>query len=186
MKRAFLALAFLLLLAISTWAQLPMCSESETIIDTTHVELSFSTTASKSVYAWDIVIERTNAGRIDAAIDPTTIKFSGDCSGLNAMSTSQIFDMIAMTTVSQEVGQGYITCPSSCVNPVITKIYLPACVHRSGSDSTTRFESCSPTSCCVRTYSVCCPNGTGSPVITLLSSQSSGCTPNSYCESTCP
>jgi hypothetical protein len=185
MKRAFLALAFLLLLAISTWAQTPACSDSETVVDTTHVELSFSTTTSRTI-AWEVVIERASSGRIDAVINPTSIKFSGDCSGLNTMPTSQIFDVIAMATVSQEVGSGYMTCSASCASPTITKIYLPACVHRAGTDADTHFESCSPNSCCTRTYSVCCPNGTGSPVITLISSQSTGCTPNSYCESTCP
>jgi hypothetical protein len=65
-------------------------------------------------------------------------------------------------------------------------VIASGCVHRSGLDTNTRFEPCSLTSCCIRTYAVCCPNGTSSPVITLLSSQITGCSPSGYCESTCP
>lgn len=183
MKRAFLALAFLLLLATSTWAQTPPCLEADTVVDTVQLQLSLSTTEH---LVWDFYLGRAASGRMEYAINPASIKFSGSCSNLNTMSTSQIFDMIATATVSQGVGLGFTTCPSSCTSPSITKVFVPGCVHRSGSDADTRFEPCPSTPCCVRTYSVCCPNGTGSPVITLLSSQSSSCTPSSYCESTCP
>jgi len=187
MKRAFLALAFLLLLAISARAQTPSCLDSgESVVDTLHLQVSFSTSSSSASIAVEAFVGRTLSGRTDYIINTSSIKFSGDGSGINSKSTLQIFDMIAMATVSQGISQGLTNCPTSCTNPTVTKVITSGCVHRSGSDTNTHFEPCSPTSCCVRTYSVCCPNGTGSPVITLLSSQSSGCTPNSYCESTCP
>jgi hypothetical protein len=65
-------------------------------------------------------------------------------------------------------------------------VVIPACVARSGSGISTKFSTCANSGCCTRYYGVCCPNGQGSPVVTLLSSSSTGCSGTGTCESTCP
>src|ERR1041384_962500 len=121
MKRAILALAFLLLLTISSVAQLPQCADSGgTLIDTLHLQLTFSssytlrmqgTSTSGSTYQaiWAVIVERTSTGKINYIIDASSITFSGDCGPVDVMSTTQIFDMLAMATVSQGLAMGYMT-----------------------------------------------------------------------------
>jgi len=197
MKRAILALAFLLLLTIPSWAQFAPCAEDGSVsIDTTTLHLTISsnsafalrggiTTSTTTTHvAWLVTTDRSASGRINYSISAPSITFSGDCSIVDGMSTVQIFDMLAKATVSQGLATGDLSCPAACTAPLITKVMTVGCVARTGSDSTTHFVPCVPGGCCVRTYSICCPNGNGSPVITLTGSQSSGCT-GSNCMSTC-
>ncbi len=190
MKRALQALVLLLLLPIPVWSQSTSCTEGVTITDTVQmkVEMSAQSGASSSI-AWELMIGRTSGGQVNYYINPSSIVFSGDGSVVNAMTTVQVFDLIATATVSQGISLGATPCPSSCGTPSYATVVQPSCVNRTGSGTSTSFGSCPSPGCCIRTYSVCCPNGQGSPVVTLISSQSSGCSAmgaGGNCSSTCP
>ncbi len=190
MKRALQALVLLLLLPIPVLSQSMPCSDPEnTIIDTVKAELDVASGSSSSTIMWEYLVERTSTNQISFRIAVPSIRFSGDSTWVNSATTVQIFDLIAMATVSNGVSMGTPTCPSSCGAPSYASVVQPSCVERSGSGSSTQFTSCPSSGCCIRTYSVCCPNGSGSPVIMLVSSQNSGCSgigPSGNCSSTCP
>lgn len=190
MKRALLALVLLLLLPIPVWSQSTSCNEQgTTIIDTVQMKLEFSTSGHVTGMIWELMIGRTSGGQTNYYINPASISFSGDGTAVDAMTTLQVFDLIATATVSQGISLGATPCPSSCGTPSYATVVQPSCVNRTGSGTSTSFGSCPSPGCCIRTYSVCCPNGQGSPVVTLISSQSSGCSAmgaGGNCSSTCP
>lgn len=191
MKRALQALVLLLLLPIPVWSQSTSCSEpGSTVIDTVQGKLEISNqSGNQGAIIWELIATRTSGGHTNYYINPATITFNGDGALVDALTTVQVFDLIATATVSQGIALGATPCPSSCGTPSYATVVQPSCVNRTGSGTSTSFGSCPSPGCCIRTYSVCCPNGQGSPVVTLISSQSSGCSAmgaGGNCSSTCP
>ena len=185
MKRAVTALALLLLLSIPGWANpTTSCVDSTAVpIDTVTSELTLATTGQA---IWEWFVGRTSNGQTIYSINPESIHFTGNCDSLNGMSTASIFDLLAKTTVAQGIALGYTKCSTSCSPPTTVTVVIPACVQRTGTSSSTHFYTCSNSGCCIRYYGVCCPNGNGAPTVTFLGSTSSGCSPTTGCESTCP
>lgn len=192
MKRALQALVLLLLLPIPVWSQSTPCnSQGEILSDTVTMKLEVSSQSGSSSgqLAWELLHERTSSGQTNYYINPSSIRFTGDGAIIDALTTLQVFDLIATATVSQGISLGATPCPSSCGTPSYATVVQPSCVNRTGTGTSTSFGSCPSPGCCIRTYSVCCPNGQGSPVVTLISSQSSGCSgmgAGGNCSSTCP
>lgn len=190
MKRALLASLALLFCSVSCWAQSNPCSEpGSTVIDTVEMQITVppSGQTQAGTWIWEFLIERTSSGQTNYVINASSISFKGDATVANSMSTTQIFNMIATATVSHGVAVGFTGCPPTCDKPSYATVVQPSCVQRSGSGESTHFEPCPSPGCCIRTYSVCCPNGPGSPQIVLINSQSSGCPGvNGQCSSTCP
>jgi|GEM_PF-2585693 len=193
MKRALLAFVFLATYSTYSFAQTQWCIESGAeITDSVEVELTVSGQGGGTAQAiWEILAYRTTSGQVNYMIDPASISFKGDASVINALTTQQIFDLIGMATVSEGVAIGATPCPSSCLTPSYATVVQPSCVSRTGTGESTSFESCYSSGCCVRVYSVCCPNGQGMPQVVLISSQSPGCSGASGygpgpCTSTCP
>jgi hypothetical protein len=146
-------------------------------------------TKNNGQFSWEICIWRNEStGQTSYSIRSESISYTGDGTVINGMTTPEIFDLLAQTSVAQLVAQGSIPCNPDCSTAQATAmLFTTACVQRSGSGASTQFLPCDALSCCMRTYSVCCPYGPGNPVIQLLSSQSSGCTStNVACETTCP
>lgn len=188
MKRAIAALILLPLLSIPGWSSSIPCTESgSTTTDTITSEIVLPSTGGQATAIWEFLSTRNSSGQISYVIDATSIYFTGDGSVVDGMSTIQVFDMIAKATVGQGIALGYTACPTSCNSPVYVTVRQPACVTRTGSGLSTHFAQCQLTGCCVRQYSVCCPNGQSTPVITLVSSTSPNCQGGGpYCETTCP
>jgi hypothetical protein len=200
MKGALLAFALLLVCVISAHSQqIPCIDAGSTLDDTVYQSLTIPggifglsrsglspLSSGGLILSWEFISERTSSGQHNYVISIPSISYSGDCSGVDGMTASQILDLIAKATVSRGVALGYTPCPASCAVPTLAKVSQPACVKRTGSGCATHFSACVPIECCVRFYSVCCPNGTTSPQITLLGSQSGGCSGLEGCEATCP
>lgn len=189
MNRALLALVLLLLLPIPVRPQSAVCSDQgSTIIDTMQMEIGIPSQSGKvASLLWEVIVDRTSGGQVNYRIDPGTIRFQGDAAVINSLSTSQVFDLIATTTVSNGVAIGTTPCPTSCTTPSYATVVQPSCISRSGSGESTRFDACYSSGCCRRTYSVCCPNGPGSPQVVLVNSQGTTCLGmGGGCESTCP
>lgn len=136
-----------------------------------------------------IGVLRTSAGHIDYVCDISSLVFTGDSTVINGTSTIQLFDLIGSAAVAQGIQLGYTSCSSSCPGTDTVRVIQESCVHRLGSGTSTVFTACLPKNYCFRSYTYCCPSGTGSPLITKLS-LSSGltCTPDltGPCQPTCP
>ncbi|MEO6046698.1 MAG: hypothetical protein ABIQ57_04420 [Candidatus Kapaibacterium sp.] len=117
-----------------------------------------------------------------------SIYFTGDGGGIDNTTTIAFFDMLAQVVVSQGIAQGYTPCPASCSTPKIARVYLASCVKRTGQTATTHFSACVPEAFCYREYSICCPNGIATPVLTKIIHEGTSCSgsPGSQCEPTCP
>lgn len=180
-----MALALLLLLSIPGWSNQTYCVDTTaTPIDTISADMALSNSGN---VVWEIYVERTSSGQTVYKINPASISFTGSCDSVNGMPTSAIFDMLAKATVINGIALGHTSCPSQCTPPTTTTVVMPACVSRTGSGSTTHFTTCSGSGCCTRYYSVCCPNGQGAPIVTLIGSNSTGCSSSSTsCQTTCP
>lgn len=185
MRSAVTALVLLLVLSVECWSQSNPCLDANvTVLDTVggRVELS-----SGNDIVWEVFVARTGSGQINYVINVGSIQFTGDGAVVDAMSTKQIFDLIAQMTVAQGIGLGYTSCPSNCNTPTQAVVKIPACVQRIGTGTDTHFTVCGGSGCCTRVYNVCCPTGNGVPLITLASSNSPGCSGAAAgCESTCP
>lgn len=166
------------------------------IVDTVQASLVLSESSSSSRFlfadadnrlSWEHIVTRPAPGEIEFHIPVDSIRFSGDGSAADSLSTQDLFALIAQTTILDAISLGYISCSGTC--PGITvRVYLPSCVQRSGSGSSTSFTSCSSSQCCVREYQVCCPAPNGSPVLTPVQSQTPSCLSSAAigCESACP
>jgi hypothetical protein len=150
-------------------------------------------TKNNGQFSWEICIWRNETtGQTAYSISPGSIDYTGDGTVINGMTTPEIFDLLAQTSVAQLVAQGIIPCNPDCSTAGTTALlFTTACVQRTGSGQNTQFLPCDALSCCMRTYSICCPYGPDNPVIQLISSQSSGCSgsttaTSTSCETTCP
>ncbi len=132
----------------------------------------------------DICVWRTSTGRVDYVVKTESIRFVGNCADADSISTADLFDLLAQADISQGIALGYTPCGVPCSESETTRVYADACVQRVGSGCTTQFIACAGSGYCSRRYSVCCPNGPGSPVLNLLSIDAPACA-GSGCESAC-
>jgi hypothetical protein len=187
MARTVCAVILLFLVGRAGYAQ-GLCGDSTAIkVDTIHVDLLLSPT---STISWEAVFFATSRGGNPVlSVSPSSITFLGDGTVPNGMTTVQIFDLVARTSVARAVASGRVHCSSSCAVPDTVKVSVAGCVERTGTGINTRFAVCLSSGCCVRLYAVCCPKGVGSPTITLLNTFSPTCTglggSGRPCESTC-
>jgi|GEM_PF-1921755 len=122
-------------------------------------------------------------GRPVIAISNGTVDFKGDPVAVEKMSASEIFAMLTQAAIGQGLGRKSLSCTAEC-GGYLVEVVQPACVSREMTESGMVLKTCNLSDCCVKTYMVCCPTGSASPVIKEVSSKGSGCT-SSGCESTC-
>ena len=124
-------------------------------------------------------------GRPAISISDGTVEYKGDPTILGNTTAAELFRMLTQAAIGQAVARGDIACTPDCntTNGTV-QIIQPACVHREPSYDGMNFVSCDGYACCVKTYMVCCPDGSSSPVVKEISSKSSGCV-DPKCESTC-
>ncbi len=122
-------------------------------------------------------------GRPVIAISTGEVGFEGDPAGVEKMPASEIFTMLTQAAIGQAVGRKSLRCTAEC-GGYLVEVVQPACVFREITERGMVLKTCNLSDCCVKTYMVCCPTGSGSPVVKEVSSKSSGCT-SSGCESTC-
>jgi len=184
MKKALATLALLLLLSIQGWSNSLSCIDpTATPIGTGTFEMPLSSTCQS---IWEITILRTSGGQIIYMISPESIHFSGSGDAVNSLTTSNIFAMISIETVSQGVALGYTQCPNSCSSPATATVMVAQCVLRIGSGTATSFAAGSGSDCCTRHYDVCRSNAQSAPVVTLSSAGGGSCSGAGSYESTCP
>lgn len=135
------------------------------------------TTCSDQVIVWQL-----SSGRTDYVLDPNAISISAPCTGIDGLSTSALFSMLAQAAVTQGVAAGFSLCPANCSDGSLVRVYFPACVNRTGSGCSTSFPPCG-SNYSTRDYTVCCPTS-GATLLTLLSSFCPSCT-GVGCSSTC-
>ncbi len=133
----------------------------------------------------EICIWRTQMG-IVYSITPSSFTFGGDGSVIDSLLTSTIFDLASQTAIGQGIVKGYSTCSADCSNNIVL-VQVPSCVQRTGGGISTQFISCETGSCCMRSYNVCCPDGSGAPTLQLVGTSGGGCgaSSGSGCESLC-
>jgi hypothetical protein len=149
---------------------------------------SYGTKPKSSGVGIEVTVWRVN-GQVIYSVDPRMLTFSGDGPTIDSMRTMDLFNLMAQVIIGQGLSNGYSTCTGTCRENLV-KVSFPACVARVGSGVNTRFESCNPGECCVRTYAVCCSDGSNAPFIQLVGSSGSACSGSgpsgTNCESTCP
>lgn len=128
-------------------------------------------------------------GRPEIYVNLDSTWLDGDGALIDALSTRELFDIIAMAAVSKAIAQGTTNCPVNCgVTGETVRVIIPSCVKRIGSGSGTMFADCNPGTQCVREFIVCCANSLGVPLIQEINPGGSGggCGANSEgCEPTC-
>ncbi|HVZ38531.1 MAG TPA: hypothetical protein VHI13_04590 [Candidatus Kapabacteria bacterium] len=129
--------------------------------------------------------------RTDIYVDLDSTYFTED-DGWDNMSTKEIFDLIGQVAVAETVQKGLLNCVTSCVlGQPLTRVIVPACVHRDGKGIETHFKACDETSACIREYLVCCPVDALFPTIqmtlcSIVNGIAGGCNADGTgCESTC-
>lgn len=125
--------------------------------------------------------------RIECGVTAESIRFNGiDPDKIDSLSTMELFNLISQVALGQALNNGYTGCSNTCRNTF--RVNLPACVERNGRGLETRFSSCRPGYCCTRIYSLCCPDGSTSPVVKLIGTENGGdCAGvGPTCQSTCP
>lgn len=135
-----------------------------------------------------ICVWRTSTGSVDLIGDPASVKFSGTC--LTDIPASSLFGMLGQAAASKAVALGYVQCGSKCDGAVAVRYKTVTCVKQSGTGTLATFGECTDVQC-VRSYTVCCPNGPGSPSISRAPEVNTGCgdTPigcQSACDDNCP
>jgi hypothetical protein len=135
-----------------------------------------------------ICVWRTSTGGTDLIGDPTTVKFSGSC--LTDIPASDLFGMFGQAAVVKAVGLGYVQCSPVCDATVAARYLTATCVSKNGNGNSTRFDPCTTVQC-VRSYTVCCPNGPDSPTVNRAPADNAGCGAapagcQSACDQNCP
>jgi hypothetical protein len=136
------------------------------------------------VYVWSI------GGKTVYAPNLNAMTFSGSDQAIDDMSTMDLLNLIAQVSVGQGLAHNYSTCGGTSTSNQV-KVAYPSCISRVGSGLNTRFESCGGDGCCIRTYAVCCPDGSNAPYIKLIGASSSATcggtgASGGACVSTCP
>lgn len=187
MIHALILSLVLSLLPLCLTAQAVICGDaSGGVLAKSTFEATLQYANSSAVVVFDVTTFRTASGQIGHAVDPKTIRFTGEDAAVDGSTTAQIFDLIAKSGIAKGLALGYPACPIPCEAPVVVTFGFPSCVTRTGLGVGTTFDSCG-TGCCIRYYTVCCPSGVQSPSITLLRVDTKPCGGGlPICEPTCP
>ncbi len=197
MKAIAAALLLCVFASIARAQSLPCGSEGGTVITTIEAsvelisggDIAYASGNDSYQVSWEIFVLLTSSGQKNYYIDPASISLAGNPTSINNTTTRALFGAMARATIAAGVAQGYTPCPGSCATPAMSEVNIPSCVGRHGTGLNTFFTTCAPGACCVRAYTVCCPNGpSGAAVINLIGSSGSTCSGSSYgasCESTC-
>ncbi|MBS1910745.1 MAG: hypothetical protein JST22_02040 [Bacteroidetes bacterium] len=160
-------------------------------VETPHISSEKQPTVSTD-HDLSLVIAVFRVGiRTDVYVNVDSITFTKD-DGWDNMSTREIFDLIGQVAVSESLQKGLLNCVASCLlAQPLTRVIVPACVHRDGKGIETHFTACDETSICIREYIVCCPVGALFPTIqmtlcSIVNGIAGGCNADGTgCESTC-
>jgi hypothetical protein len=134
---------------------------------------------------WGILNADGDTVRRDLELRPETVQIVGNCPDVDSAATTEIFELLIQSAIAQGLAQGRLHCGVICNDGIPTvRVYIPACVRRTGSGCSTQFQSCQPITYAVQDYKICCPAGPGEPQITLIYSSSPGCAGGSGCEPT--
>jgi hypothetical protein len=132
----------------------------------------------KSTVSWNICVWLTGSGQIEYSVDESTIHFNDTCGVVDGLSTAAIFNRIGKESVVQGFSLGYTPCPES--GSGTTAVTFVACVHRTGSGSSTSFSACGEV-LARKSYSFHCLD---SLTVTATGCESSGSC-SGDCESVC-
>lgn len=181
----------IILIAGPVWAQQSCLTDSSQgeVISTMRVAVNLGGSGKHSnTVALEVMVLRTRDGMIQYSINPGSFRFYGDPLEIDKYSTRDIFRLAEQAAIARGIMEGYTECTPDC-KAVTVRVCQAACVSRSGSGLETKFESCDPTACCVRTYQVCCPDGSGTPVTRLVAIEGGQCgvsgADSGDCESIC-
>lgn len=202
MKKVQTVIALLLLAAISAVAQTPCAphpsDRAAILIGSFTVRVDIAQTAgvsgktgkkgTKCTVEQLICVWRASNGQVDLIGDPATVKMTGTC--LTDLPATELFQLLGRSAVAKAVALGHIQCSPTCTGQAAARYLTVTCVSKSGSGIQTKFGPCT-TIQCVRSYTVCCPNGTGAPIINRAPADNGGCgsTPvgcQSACDQNCP
>ncbi len=123
----------------------------------------------------NVFVFRTSNGGIDVLLDLTGIAINGDGdgSGLDSTSANDLVDLLNRAAIARSLNLGYLPCQPSGI-PV--RLWNNSCVMRSGSGTSTSFDSCPGTDFCSTDYSAKCTNPGGPSAINCLSQSGMPCT----------
>lgn len=185
--------------SVPAFSQATLCFGSELIVlDTFNVQLVLSEGSARSAtlpvlgdagstVVWEYVTLRPAPGEINYYIPVDSIHFSGTGSDSDSLSTGDLFDLLAQTTIANSYSLGHFTCGDSCPGTTV-RVYQQSCVQRLGIGGSTHFAPCDTASCCSREYRICCPGPNAFPVLTFVGGSSATCASTNLpgCQSTCP
>lgn len=144
-------------------------------------DLLLKTTSTHQII-YEVIVMRSPTGQTDLVVDVNTIRFTGTNTGINGLTTDQIFGYIGSNTVQQGLNMGFIKC-GGILGSSTVRVLQVGCAERVGSGIITRFVPCT-TECCIKRYTIQCLLGI--PLISLMSSEGPVCgPPNGPCRSTC-
>ncbi len=147
---------------------------------------NYETKGAAEFWIFDV---KTGGSTIDYVVNLASVRFYGNDSIINGLSTISIFDMFGKGVVAKGIFSGYTPCLPSCPGSDTVHVVQESCVHRLGSGVNTTFTACSPLDYCSRSYIYCCPSGPSSPQITqIVTGTHVVCSPdaNGVCQPTCP
>jgi hypothetical protein len=177
MKRILAAL-FVTVLACSATATAQMAVASASKIGTMTVHTAILNgpgiqTRVKKAATGDIISEITvyaiGGGQVSFTVSSSTIQSTDG--GIDALTTSQVYDLIGAAAVATANSMGYSHCTAS--PDMTTAFSAESCVVRTGSGSYTRFTPQNYSDVSTRKYNDVCI--TGGVSIDLLSTVDPGC-----------
>lgn len=171
-----IALLALLLIGVSTTAEstelLPECDFGWTVVDTLWVtsEIGELWNASEdgSEAEWVVIVIRHSGGDTALLIDPFSVRFTGNCNGIDTTKTSRIFDHIASESIRLAVADSLIGTSTDPSTPAKTRVYIPTCVTPLGAGSATTYSTISECNQAVRHFRYSTPPGTFNRVVTAV------------------
>lgn len=187
MKRIImLVLLFLFYFPLAGRAQI--CNEGQSLGVISGIQTVLQGPSGTSVMSThEIFGFRLSNGEIMYVVNLESIQFvAGDPSVVDRTSTAAIFSAIAESSVRKGYDLGYYNpCPSTCGTPLETQVRQNCCVDRFGTGLATKFKACEISQCCIRTYTICCPEGAPEPEIKLKGATGGPCS-GDECHNTCP
>jgi hypothetical protein len=90
-----------------------------------------------------VVVWRSSTGRVDYVLDANSFDQGDSSAGLDSLTTPSVFDRITHATMLRGSAVGYADSTADSLSPGHSWVFVPACVERTGSGSTTEITSCS-------------------------------------------
>lgn len=113
----------------------------DTLSATTDIDHLWGSVESESQAEWLVVIVKNYQGDSAVIVDPSTISFSGGCSGLDTVGLPRLFDYIAVESIRLAVMDSLIGSSSDSLNPEQMAVYIPTCVMVYGSGEMTTYQN---------------------------------------------